>query len=99
MLNSGDSEEIQNFIRKCVEMLGKRFDAVQVFASKHDNKTGKTFHAAAGLGNWYARYGQVTEWVNTNEQAAYEKATRDREDQNEDEDEDDDEDGHSFDWN
>lgn len=97
MINNDDPEEVRQFIRKCVEMLGQKFDSVQIFASKHHKKTGKTFHAAAGLGNWYARYGQVTEWVNTNEQAAYEKATRDREDQ--DEDEDDDEDSQNFDWN
>lgn len=93
MFTGDDAEEVQQFVRKCVETLGKRFDCVQIFASKHGKASGKTFHVAAGLGNWYARYGQVTEWVNTNEQAAYEKATRERD---EDEEEDEEEDGFDF---
>ena len=37
--------------------LREHFDAVQIFVSRHEGKTG-TINAQWGEGNWFARYGQ-----------------------------------------
>lgn len=40
------------------------FDAVQIFATKKaDDGTGESRHWAVGNGNFYARLGQVHEWL------------------------------------
>lgn len=38
------------------------FDSVMVFANLFDNEE-KTSHWALGDGNWFARFGQVREWL------------------------------------
>jgi hypothetical protein len=41
----------------------EHFDTVQIFATRHvDSETG-TVGAQHGEGNWYARRGQVAEWL------------------------------------
>lgn len=42
--------------------LGAHFDTVQILATKHSSQTG-TFRTAWGIGNSYARYGQVKDWL------------------------------------
>ena len=51
--------------------LSEHFDSVQIFVTKHDKlrfrgTRGFTF----GCGNWFARYGQVREWIVNEEQDA-----------------------------
>lgn len=46
-----------------VEELATKFDTVQVFVTRHDITTGGTVAVQCGAGNWYARRGQVREWV------------------------------------
>lgn len=41
----------------------EHFDSVQVFCTRRLDKDGNTRTVAIGDGNWYARYGQVREWV------------------------------------
>jgi hypothetical protein len=52
---------------KCVDshvaQLMEHFDAVQIFVSRHDGETGNTGSIHRGGGNWYARVGQVQEWL------------------------------------
>lgn len=49
----------QERIQKAADDLGEHFDSVQIFATLHGEGT-QSFNY--GLGNWYARYGQVCEW-------------------------------------
>lgn len=41
--------------------IGEHFDTVQIFCTK-ETDTG-TRSKNYGVGNWYARYGQVRDWV------------------------------------
>lgn len=62
------SPEVQNEedfkrLKKLCEALGEHFDTVQVFATRHDPEAGGTVHMNCGVGNWFARRGQVMEWL------------------------------------
>jgi len=51
-------------LRKAIHDLGEHFEAVQIFVSTHQPaEVGGTMHACVGVGNWYARYGQIREWI------------------------------------
>lgn len=51
-------------IEEALNSLGEHFDTVQIFTTRHVPYTeGGTRSAALGVGNWYARYGQVAEWL------------------------------------
>lgn len=51
-------------LKKAVHDLGEHFDSVQIFVTIHQPaEVGGTMHAAAGVGNWYARFGQIREWL------------------------------------
>lgn len=47
-----------------VEALGEHFEMVHIFCSRH-SPTDKppTMAVNRGSGNWFARYGQIKEWV------------------------------------
>lgn len=49
---------------KALEELGEHFDTVQIFATRHESgEEGGTINMAYGAGNWFARYGQIREWL------------------------------------
>ena len=48
-------------------MLMEHADTVQVFASSYDPETGETHTFDAGAGHWFARLGQVSEWLGSAE--------------------------------
>jgi len=51
-------------LEKALSELGEHYDSAQIFATRHEAGTlGGTVRAALGCGNWYARYGQVQEWI------------------------------------
>lgn len=51
-------------IRKAVDELGEHFDTVQIFASRHESgEHDGTLRITLGVGNWFARYGQVHCWL------------------------------------
>jgi hypothetical protein len=51
-------------LKKAIHDLGEHFESVQIFVSTHQPaEVGGTVHASVGVGNWYARYGQIREWV------------------------------------
>lgn len=55
-------------LREAVEALGEHFDAVQIFATRHESGEHRgTGNWALGTGNWYARYGQIRSWLLRNE--------------------------------
>lgn len=48
-------------VKKAAEHLAEHFDSVQVFVTRQEE--GSTFHVAMGAGNYFARVGQVREWI------------------------------------
>lgn len=60
-----DLERVRRATRELLEF----FDAVQIFASRSDGEKG-TVHVSFGLGNWFARRGQVGEWILKEDQSS-----------------------------
>lgn len=48
-------------IKSHAAQLSEHFDSVQVFVTRY--RGGETVSVAHGCGNWFARYGQVKDWV------------------------------------
>jgi hypothetical protein len=63
MSNNDENEEI-SMVKKHASELGEHFDTVQIFCTRHESGTEDgTVTIKMGTGNWFARYGQVVEWV------------------------------------
>lgn len=60
-------EHDEAVIERCIDELRKRFDTVEIFVTRqeHGGKDSDTVGFATGCGNWYARYGQIAEWLDT----------------------------------
>lgn len=56
-------ERSMAIVRRHVDELEAEFDTVQIFVTKFDGVTELTEAVNMGAGNYYARYGQVREWV------------------------------------
>lgn len=67
MLTDEQRDKKLAMIRKQLEFLTPSFDAVHIFATKHDAETGDTSHFSIGVGNFFARYGHIKSWVNAEE--------------------------------
>ena len=50
--------------------LGEHFDSVMIFTTRHESTEAGTHTVAKGVGNWYARFGQVVEWVDKENEIA-----------------------------
>ncbi len=60
MSQSADTDLLQ----KHVNELSEHFDTVQIFVTRHEIGTDNgTVGACRSAGNWYARLGQVREWL------------------------------------
>lgn len=65
-------------IKRSVATLGEFFDTVQVFCTKSIGEdAGNTTSFHTGSGNWFARYGQVREWLIKKDEQAREEARGD----------------------
>jgi hypothetical protein len=51
-----------------VAQLCEHFDTVQIFVTRQNGEENVTMTADKGNGNWYARYGQVREWITKQEE-------------------------------
>lgn len=50
-------------LKKHLHELGEHFETVHIFLTKHEPVIDEgTVTLQMGVGNWYARYGQITEW-------------------------------------
>lgn len=60
-----NTEETElGLVEKHVNQLAEHFDTVQIFTTRHDaGVEDGTVTVNMGAGNWYARFGQVMEWV------------------------------------
>lgn len=50
-------------LNKAIEDLGEFFDTVQIFTTRHEPTKGGTITFNRGSGNWFARRGQIQEWM------------------------------------
>lgn len=51
-------------IQECLNHLSEHFDTVQIFCTRHEAEIENgTIACTRGIGNWFARKGQVQEWV------------------------------------
>lgn len=57
-------------VDEAITKLGEHFDSVMIFVSRYDGGDVGSVNVAKGLGNWYARYGQVREWLVKEEEVA-----------------------------
>lgn len=61
---STPKEDDLNRVQKALDDLGEFFDSVHIFCTRHEpGSEGGTVHVSRGCGNWYARFGQASEWV------------------------------------
>lgn len=55
-------QQITDLLEKHASELGEHFDAVQILATWHEG--GLTYSRAYGSGNWYARQGMASAFIN-----------------------------------
>jgi hypothetical protein len=66
-----DAERIQ----KALDTLSEHFDTCAIFCTRHDSGgSGGTIRICQRVGNYYAIYGQVHDWIIRNEEQAREEA-------------------------
>lgn len=59
---SDEARELE-LLEKHVNQLAEHFDTVQIFVTRTDAQEDGTVNANKGAGNWFARYGQVQNWI------------------------------------
>jgi hypothetical protein len=68
-MDDATRERKLDLIKNQIKILMASFDTIQIFATKYDPTTGATSHFSSGDGNYFARYGQVCEWLVREDQA------------------------------
>ncbi len=53
----------QKRLKAALDSLSEHFDAVQIFATRQESSLGGVVRCSEGVGNWYARYGQIRCWL------------------------------------
>ena len=76
------SEEIEQdkdlaILKRHAEQIMEHFDNVTIFVTRKADDGEGTVNASWGRGNWYARYGQVREWVTKEEAVMRQSVERD----------------------
>lgn len=62
-------------LTRVLNQLQEHFDSVQIFVTRHEPaEHNGTIVADMGVGNWYARFGQIKEWMNREEEIARQHA-------------------------
>lgn len=75
----------RDMLRHHVAQLMEFFDTVQVFVTKHGNEGTRSDYR--GAGNWFARFGQIREWVSGEEAKSRAQEIAEAADDEEDDDE------------
>jgi hypothetical protein len=60
-MNIEQSARDIEMVEKALETLSEHFDCVMIFVNRHESDG--TEHLSAGRGNFYARVGQIREWL------------------------------------
>ena len=50
-------------IDRFLAQLSEHFDAIEIFATRHNPHNNESIAVNHGIGNWYARHGQVRDYV------------------------------------
>ena len=73
-MKSESSPEMQR-VEDAMNSLSEHYDTVQIFVTRYEPTIeGGTVNASLGSGNWYARYGQVREWLIKSEENSRQEA-------------------------
>lgn len=76
MSENNQEADIERAKSACLQ-LGEHFDTVQIFCTRHEQgEECGTVNVAYGVGNWFARRGQVGEWILKEEQSTREAVIR-----------------------
>lgn len=60
-------------VEAALQTLSEHFDTVQIFCTRHESgEENGTVNVNRGMGNWFARYGQVMEWIVREEETSRE---------------------------
>lgn len=63
-MNDEQKDEKLKILEQTCSRLQEHFDTVQIFATKHDPTMSEgTIHWVFGSGNWFARWGQILDWI------------------------------------
>lgn len=57
------TEHVVKLVDRCIALLREHCDSVHIFCTRYDSESGDTASVNKGDGNWFARLGQVEEWV------------------------------------
>lgn len=59
-------------VKDALNVLSEHFDSVHIFATKYEggDNGGTTAKINKGTGNWFARYGQIKDWILCEEHAS-----------------------------
>lgn len=72
----GMEEDDHAFVQKALDLLGEHFDTVQIFCTRHEGgECDGTVAINKGVGNWFARRGQVREWMLGEDKAIPQRTT------------------------
>lgn len=66
-LDQSDEERDLKILKSHTAQLMEHFETVQILCSRHIGDDG-TVSCTWGSGNWFARYGQVKEWITKQEE-------------------------------
>jgi hypothetical protein len=56
-------EDDMQRVNTALETLSEHFETVQIFVTRHEGMLDGSVGANVSSGNWFARYGQVREWI------------------------------------
>ena len=63
-MSDSEAKAKLEIVKKHCDELTEHFDTVQLFCTMHEDEGDKnTLSFKFGKGNWFARYGQIREWV------------------------------------
>jgi len=75
-MEQSDKDQLHNLVQQKAVELSEHFDSVQVFVTLHRGGEEVTLALDAGKGNFYARLGQVNEWLRIQDQYQRHEAIR-----------------------
>jgi hypothetical protein len=75
-MSEGQDKDLE-LVKQAAISLGEHFDSVQIFCTRHESgEQDGTVTVKYGTGNWFARYGQIKDWVLVEEESSKSKIVR-----------------------
>lgn len=75
LMNAESKQDLER-VEKAAAALGEHFDTVQIFCTRQESGAGGTVNVAFGQGNWFARFGHVQAWLETEQEGNRSRITR-----------------------